>query len=165
MKVVHNLKPVYDENSKVLILGSIPSVKSRELGFYYAHPKNRFWKTLEKVYEEEIGQTIEERKAFVLKHNIELFDVIKSCDINLSSDNSIKNIVPNNISKILKETKIEVVFTTGRKAYDLYNKYIFPKTNIVPIYLPSTSPANCPKGIDEKLYEAFKEIKKYTSTL
>lgn len=163
MKVMHNLDPVYDENSKVLILGSIPSVKSREEGFYYAHPQNRFWKTLEKVYEEEIGNTIEERKTFVLKHNIALFDVIKSCDINSSSDSSIKNIVPNNISKILKETKIEAIFTTGKKAYDLYNKYIFPKTKVSAIYLPSTSPANCPKGIEEKLYDAYKEIRKYTS--
>lgn len=161
MKVVHNLSPIYDENSKVLILGSIPSVKSREQGFYYAHPKNRFWKTLEKVFEEGIGSTTSERKAFVLKHNIALFDVIKSCDINSSSDSSIKNIIPNNISKILKETKIEVIFTTGRKAYELYNKYIFPKTKIEAKYLPSTSPANCPKGIEEKLFKAYKEIKKY----
>lgn len=162
MKVVHNLSPIYDENSKVLILGSMPSVKSREQGFYYAHPKNRFWKTLEKVFEEEIGSTTSERKAFVLKHSIALFDVIKSCDINSSSDSSIKNIVPNNISKILKETKIEVIFTTGKKAYDLYNKYIFSKTKMKAMYLPSTSPANCPKGIEEKLYKAYKEIKKYT---
>lgn len=162
MKVVHNLSPIYDANSKVLILGSIPSVKSREQGFYYAHPKNRFWQTLEKVFKEEISDTTSERKDFVLKHNIALFDVIKSCDINSSSDSSIKNIVPNNISKILKETKIEVIFTTGRKAYDLYNKYIFPKTKMRAIYLPSTSPANCPKGIEEKLYIAYKEIRKYT---
>lgn len=162
MKVVHNLSPIYDENSKVLILGSMPSVKSREQGFYYAHPKNRFWKTLEKVFEEEIGSATSERKAFVLKHSIALFDVIKSCDINSSSDSSIKNIVPNNISKILKETKIEVIFTTGKKAYDLYNKYIFSKTKMKAMYLPSTSPANCPKGIEEKLYKAYKEIKKYT---
>lgn len=162
MKVVHNLSPVYDANSKVLILGSIPSIKSREQGFYYAHPKNRFWQTLEKVFEEEIGNTTSERKNFVLKHNIALFDVIKSCDINSSSDSSIKNIVPNNISKILKESKIEVIFTTGRKAYDLYNKYIFPKIKIEARYLPSTSPANCPKGIEEKLYKAYKEIRKNT---
>lgn len=162
MKVVHNLSPIYDANSKVLILGSIPSVKSREQGFYYAHPKNRFWQTLEKVFKEEISDTTSERKDFVLKHNIALFDVIKSCDINSSSDSSIKNIVPNNILKILKETKIEVIFTTGRKAYDLYNKYIFPKTKMKAIYLPSTSPANCPKDIEEKLYIAYKEIRKYT---
>lgn len=163
MKVIHNLKPVYNENSKVLILGSLPSLKSREIGFYYSHPQNRFWKTLERVYEEKIGTSINERKEFVLKHNIALFDVIKSCDINSSSDSSIKNIVPNNISTILKETKIEVIFATGKKAYDLYNKHIFPKTKIEAIYLPSTSPANCPKGIEEKLYDTYKEIRKYTN--
>lgn len=162
MKVIHNLKPVYNENSKVLILGSLPSLKSREIGFYYSHPQNRFWKTLERVYGEKIGTSINERKEFVLKHNIALFDVIKSCDINSSSDSSIKNIVPNNISTILKETKIEVIFTTGKKAYDLYNKHIFPKTKIEAVYLPSTSPANCPKGIEEKLYDTYKEIRKYT---
>lgn len=161
MKVIHNLKPVYNEYSKVLILGSMPSVKSREQGFYYSHPQNRFWKTLEKVFEEKIGDTTEERKNFVLNHNIALFDVIKSCEINSSSDNSIKKVIPNNISKILKATKIEVIITTGRKSYDLYNKYIFPKTKMKAIYLPSTSPANCQKGIEEKLYEAYKEIKKY----
>lgn len=163
MKVIHNLKPVYNENSKVLILGSLPSLKSREIGFYYSHPQNRFWKTLERVYGEKIGTSINERKEFVLKHNIALFDVIKSCDINSSSDSSIKNIVPNNISTILKETKIEVIFTTGKKAYDLYNKHIFPKTKIEAVYLPSTSPANCPKGIEEKLYDTYKEIRKYTN--
>lgn len=162
MKVVHNLEPVYNENSKVLILGSMPSLKSREIGFYYSHPKNRFWNTLEKVYEEKIGTSIEERREFVLNHNIALFDVVKSCDINSSSDSSIKNIVPNDISKILKESQIKMIFTTGKKAYNLYYKYIFPKTKIDAIYLPSTSPANCPKGIDEILYKTFKEIKKYT---
>ncbi len=162
MKVIHNLEPVYNENSKVLILGSMPSLKSRETGFYYSHPKNRFWCTLERVYGEKIGTSIEERKEFVLNHNIALFDVVKSCDINSSSDSSIKNIVPNDISKILKESQIQVIFTTGKKAYNLYYKYIFLKTKIDAIYLPSTSPANCPKGIDEKLYEEYKEIRKYT---
>ncbi len=162
MKAVHNLKPVYDKKSKVLILGSMPSLKSREIGFYYFHPKNRFWCTLERVYGEKIGTSIEERKEFVLNHNIALFDVVKSCDINSSSDSSIKNIVPNDISKILKESQIQVIFTTGKKAYNLYYKYIFSKTKIDAIYLPSTSPANCPKGIDEKLYEEYKEIRKYT---
>lgn len=162
MKVVHCLDPIYNSNSKVLILGSFPSIKSRELGFYYSHPQNKFWKILESVYEEKIEDSIEKRKEFVLKHNIALFDVIKTCDINLSSDSSIKNIITNDLSKILEEANIKAIFTTGRKAFNLYNKYILPKTNIAPIYLPSTSPANCSKNINEKLYTAYKDITKYT---
>ncbi|MGM9834165.1 MAG: DNA-deoxyinosine glycosylase [Bacilli bacterium] len=160
MKVYHSLKPIYDKNSKVLILGTMPSVKSREVGFYYAHPKNRFWKTLEKVYEKEIGNTIEERTSFLLEHHIALFDVLKSCDIDFSSDKSIKNIEVNDLSEILSNSKIDAIFTTGRKAFDLYCKYIYPQTKIEAKYLPSTSPANCPKGIDEQLLNSYKEIKK-----
>ncbi len=162
MQVVHPLSPIYDENSKVLILGSMPSVKSREVGFYYGHPKNRFWKVLEKVYEEKIGESKEEKILFLKKHHIALFDVLKSCDIASSKDQSIKNPVPNDFTEILENTKIKVIFTTGRKAQELYQKYCYPKTKIEAIYLPSTSPCNCPKGIEDKLENAYKEIKKYT---
>ena len=162
MKVVHPLEPIYDKNSKVLILGSMPSVKSREVGFYYGHPKNRFWKTLEKVYDERIGESKEEKIAFLKKHHIALFDVLKSCDITSSKDGSIKNPVPNDFTEILKNSKIKAIFTTGRKAYELYQKYCYKETRIEAIYLPSTSPCNCPKGIEEKLKDAYSEIKKYT---
>lgn len=162
MKVVHTLKPIYDKNSKVLILGSIPSVKSRELGFYYAHPKNRFWKTLEKVYNEQIGNSPDNKIQFLKKHHIALFDVLKSCDISSSQDNSIKNPIPNNLTTILEETNIQTIFTTGQKAYQLYKKYCYPDTKIEAILLPSTSPANCPKGIEEKLFYAYYQIKEYT---
>ncbi len=162
MKVTHTFPPIYDANSKVLILGSIPSVKSREVGFYFSHPKNRFWSTLAKVYNVEIGNSIEEKKAFLLQHNIALFDCVKSCDINASSDSSIKNVIPNDISNILKNTHIQAIFTAGKKAYQLYQKYIYPKTNIEAIYLPSTSPANCPKGIEETLFISYSIIKEYT---
>lgn len=165
MKVNHELKAVYNKNSKVLLLGSMPSIKSRETGFYYAHPQNRFWKTLTKVYDEEMPLTTEEKINFVYKHNIALFDVIKSCDITSSSDSSIKNVVPNDLTPILKKANIKAIFTLGKKSYNLYQKYIYPKTKIEAIYLPSTSPANCPKGIDEKLYNAFLLIKKYTDML
>ena len=101
MKVIHPLKPIYDENSQVLILGTMPSVKSREQNFYYAHPQNRFWKTLARVFLTEIGETPEEKTNFLLKNNIALFDVLKSCEINSSSDVSIKNPVPNNLLPIL----------------------------------------------------------------
>ena len=120
MQVNHTLKPIYDKNSKVLILGSIPSVKSREVGFYYSHPKNRFWKTLSKIYNEEIKDTKDERIQFLKKHHIALFDVLKSCDISASSDSSIKDPIPNDLNSILKEADIKAIFTTGNKAYQLY---------------------------------------------
>ena len=152
MKVSHPLTPIYNKNSKVLILGTIPSIKSREIGFYYGNPKNRFWKTLSKVFEEEVGESKREKINFLLKHNIALFDVLKSCDISSSSDNTIKNPIPNNLNKIIKNSNIKYIFTTGKKAYELYMKYCYEDTGIKAIYLPSTSPANCPKGIEEKLF-------------
>lgn len=162
MEINHPLEPIYNNESKVLILGTMPSVKSREQEFYYAHPKNRFWKTLSKVYNEEIGSTKQERKDFLYKHNIALFDVLKSCEINGSSDNSIKNPIPNDLSKILNNSKIKTIFTTGRKAYDLYTKLIYPKTHIEALYLPSPSPANCPKNIEDILLKEYSKIKKIT---
>lgn len=160
MRVRHCFEPIYDKKSKVLILGTIPSIKSRENGFYYANPKNRFWVTLAKVYEEKIGDTIEDKIRFLHKHNIALYDVLKSCDIVSSQDNSIKNPIPNDLNKIINDSNIKVIFTTGRKAYELYNKYCFMKTNVEAIYLPSPSPANCPKGIEEKLVKEYKQIKR-----
>lgn len=162
MHVNHTLKPIYDKNSKVLILGSIPSVKSREIGFYYSHPKNRFWVTLERVYNEKIGNTIQEKIMFLKEHYIALFDVLKSCDISSSSDSSIKQPVFNDLIPIIKGSNIKVIFTTGRKAYQLYQKYCYPKTKIEAIYLPSTSPANCPNGIDKKLENAYIKVKNFT---
>lgn len=160
MKVNHTLKPIYNANSKILILGTMPSVKSREKNFYYAHPRNRFWWTLEQVLEEPIGETTEERTTFLLNHNIALFDVLKSCEIEFSNDQSIKNPIPNDINKLIKESKIDTIFTTGKKAYELYNKLILPKTHIEAILLPSPSPANCPKGIEEKLIKEYQQILK-----
>ena len=159
MKVKHTLKPIYDESSKVLILGSLPSVKSREIGFYYGHPKNRFWSTLENVFEEKIGNTKEEKINFLKKHHIALFDVVKKCDISSSSDASIKNVIPNNLKPILKNSNIKTIFTTGTKAHQLYKKYIYPKTKIEDIPLSSTSPANCKKGIEEILIKEYTKIK------
>ncbi len=164
MRVYHTLEPVFDSNSKVLILGSMPSVKSREIGFYYAHPQNRFWKTLERVYKEPIGDTIEEKKHFLLNHHIALFDVLKSCDISSSSDSSIKEPVPNDLSVILNNSNISTIFTTGQKAHQLYKKYCYPSTLIEDISLPSTSPANCPKGIEDKLLESYSKIKDITDS-
>lgn len=162
MQVSHPLQPIYDKNSKVLILGTMPSIKSRENGFYYAHPKNRFWSTLSKVYGEKIGDTKEEKIEFLLNHKIALFDVLKSCEISSSSDNTIKNPIPNDLTKILDNSSVSTIFTTGKKAYDLYMKYIYPTTNIKAILLPSTSPANCKKGIEDKLFTEYLKIKDYT---
>ena len=163
MKVFHTLEPIYDKSSKVLILGSMPSVKSREVGFYYGHPRNRFWSTLSKVYNEEIKDTKEDKISFLIKHNIALFDVLKSCEITSSSDATIKNPVPNDLSNILKNSDIKAIFTTGNKAYTLYQKNIYPKTNIKAIPLPSTSPANSKKDIEKILINAYSQIKDYTN--
>lgn len=162
MKINHSIDAVYDNNSKVLILGTMPSVKSREESFYYAHPKNRFWNTLSKVYNEEINNDINSKKEFLFRHNIALFDVLKSCDIEGSSDSSIKNPIPNDLTNILCNSKIKYIFTTGKKAYTLYMKLIYPNTLIDAIYLPSTSPANSPRGIEELLFREYSKIKELT---
>ncbi len=162
MEVIHTIDPIYDKNSKVLILGTMPSVKSREVGFYYSHPKNKFWKVLSMVYGEKIGDSRQEKIDFLNKHYIALFDVLKSCDISSSSDNSIKNPIPNDLSAILEKSNIKAIFTTGKRAYQLYEKYIYPCTKIHAISLQSTSPANCRKGIEEVLVEEYSQIRTYT---
>lgn len=161
MQVIHPLKPIYNSESRVLILGTMPSIKSREFNFYYANPRNRFWTTFEKIFNENIGITNEERTAFLLKHYIALFDCLKSCEISSSKDSSIKNPIPNDLKPILENSKIKTIFTTGKKAYELYNKLIYPKTQIEAICLPSPSPANSPKGIEEKLIKEYSRILDY----
>lgn len=157
MRVEHTLDPIYDKFSKILILGSLPSVKSREVGFYYGHPQNRFWKVMEHVFDVELS-TVEKKIAFLLKHRIALYDVIASCDIQGSSDQHIKDVIPNDLSKIISESQIEKIYTTGKKAYSLYMKYQYPKTQIPAINLPSTSPANAAYSL-EKLVEAYQIIR------
>ncbi len=161
MKVVHPLKPIYNSESKVLILGSFPSIKSRENSFYYANPRNKFWSTLEKVFKEKIKNTNQDREKFLLSHKIALFDVVYSCNITGSSDSSIKDVVPNDIKKIVDESKIEAIFTTGTKAYSLYNKYLSKDVGIEAFKLPSPSPANCKRGIEEVLVNSYIKIKEY----
>ncbi len=153
----HEFGPVYDENSKILILGSFPSVKSREVQFYYGHPQNRFWKLLGYLYDEEVPQDIPGKKAFLQKHGIALWDVIESCDITGSSDSSIKNVVPNNPMDFLDKTKIEKIYTNGKTAEKLYRKYVEPLTGIKTTGLPSTSPANAAYSL-ERLAESWKII-------
>ncbi len=135
----------------------MPSVKSRELGFYYAHPQNRFWKTLAYIMNEDIPITKDEKKIFLKKHHIALWDVIKSCTITGSSDASIKNVKVNDIKSIIDKSNIQKIFTTGKKAYELYQKYCYQNIGIKAIYLPSTSPAN--NAVDfEQLVSEYQQI-------
>ncbi|CCY45941.1 putative G/U mismatch-specific DNA glycosylase [Firmicutes bacterium CAG:822] len=143
MQVSHEFGPYINKDSKVLILGSIPSVKSRELGFYYMHPQNRFWKLMSDLLNEDFPNTIEDRKEFLKRNNIALWDVLDSCDINGSSDSSIKNPKVNDIKKLIQGTDVKYIFVTGKKALELYNKYCYNDVLIKAIYLPSTSGANC----------------------
>ena len=161
MKVIHPLKPIYNSESKVLILGSFPSVKSRENNFYYANPRNKFFPTLEKVFKENIRSTNQDKEKFLLTHKIALFDVVYSCNITSSSDNSIKDVIPNNIKEIIDNSNITTIFTTGTKSYNLYNKYILKDTKIEAIKLPSPSPTNCKKGMEEILFNSYSKIKEH----
>lgn len=140
--VFHSLDPVYDESSSILILGTMPSTASREAGFYYSHPQNRFWQVLSAVFDEPLPYTVEQKTAFMLGHGIALWDVLASCEIKGSEDSSIKKPVANDIAKLLRETSIRTVYTTGDKADSLYRKLCRPTTGIDSIPLPSTSPAN-----------------------
>ena len=157
MKVNHTLKEYYNKDSKILLLGSMPSSKSRELGFYYMHPQNRFWRVLSIVFDEEIANNIDGKKEFLKKHKIALWDVIESCEITGSSDSLIKNVKVNNINKIITKSKINKIFTICRKAHELYNKYCLEDVKISDVCLYSTSPANCAISLD-KLVENFKVI-------
>ena len=155
--VTHPFEPLYDENSEILILGSFPSVKSREQNFYYGHPQNRFWKVLATLLKEPVPETIEEKKAVLLAHRIALWDVIQSCDIKGSSDSSIKNVQPTDIGMILEKTNVTQIYANGNKAGQLYKRYQFPVTGIEATVLPSTSPANAAWSL-ARLCEAWKTI-------
>lgn len=155
--VEHPIHPVFDKDSKILILGSFPSVKSREANFFYGHPQNRFWKVLAQVFEENIPMTIEEKRGFLLRNHVAVWDVIKSCDIVGSSDSSIKNVVANDLSIILNEAGIEQIFVNGKKAEQFYKKYIEKEIGRKAICLPSTSPANAAWSV-EKLVREWKQI-------
>lgn len=155
----HPFPPLYDKNSKILILGSFPSVKSREQNFFYGHPQNRFWKVVATVLEKEIPTTIEEKRAFLLSSNIALWDVIASCEITGSSDSSIKNVVANDLTEILETANIKKIFVNGKTAEKYYNRYIKNRIGRDAVCLPSTSPANAMWNV-ESLVEEWKKIKK-----
>jgi len=153
----HTFDPVFNTESKILILGSFPSVKSRENNFFYGHPQNRFWKVMAKVLEWEVPTTIEEKREMLLKNHVAVWDVIASCSIVGSSDTSIKDVVVNDFSKILENSKVERIYVNGGKAYELYHRYAEKVTGIQAVKLPSTSPANAAWSL-EKLTKTWKEI-------
>lgn len=157
MLVVHPLEPVFDASSRVLILGTMPSPKSREAGFYYAHPQNRFWKVLAALFKSEIPFGREPRREFVLRHRIALWDVLRSCEISGASDASIKRPVPNDLSVILQRAPIQAIFCTGTKSAVFYSKLIEPVTGRQATTLPSPSPANCAVSF-ERLCAAYGAI-------
>lgn len=156
----HTLLPFYDSASEILILGSFPSVKSREENFYYAHPQNRFWKVLSLVFLEDVPKTVLEKKEFLKRNHIALFDVCASCLIKGSSDASISKAVPNDLSEILNSANIKKIYTNGNTAYNLYNKLIKDKINREAILLPSTSPANARYHLED-LVTAYQVLRKY----
>ena len=156
----HPFPPLYDENSKVLILGSFPSVKSREQNFFYGHSQNRFWKVVSSVMDTDTPVTIEEKSNFLHENHIALWDVIASCDITGSSDSSIKNVVANDLTDILKNADIRQIFVNGKTAEKYYNKYICNTIDREAVCLPSTSPANAGWSV-EKLVDAWSVIKEY----
>ncbi len=155
--IVHPIPPLYGENSKTLILGSFPSVKSREAEFFYGHPQNRFWAVVAAVYGKEKPTAIEEKKTLILENNLALWDVIASCEIVGSADSTISNVTANDLSVIINNSKVDRIFVNGKTAEKYYNKYTYPKTGIKAICLPSTSPANAAWSFD-RLVEAWKII-------
>ena len=157
--IVHPILPFYDTDSEILILGSFPSVKSREQMFFYGHPQNRFWKVMAEVFSDEVPNTVPDKKSFLKKHHIALWDVIGSCDIKGSSDASIGNVVPNDLSVILAKADIQKIIVNGRTAEKYYKKSIEPVIGRSAVCLPSTSPANAAWGLVRLAAEWKREIK------
>ncbi len=156
--IIHPIPPFYDKTSTILILGSFPSVKSRESRFFYGHPQNRFWKLMARLYgEDQVPVTVEEKAALLKRHHIAAWDSIHACDIQGSSDSSIRNVEPNDFREILSTAPIRQIFTNGKKSHEIYRKYCFPQTQREDICLPSTSPANAAWDLD-RLAEAWKVI-------
>ena len=158
--ITHPIEPVYDKASRILILGSFPSVMSREAGFFYGHPQNRFWKLLAAMFGESVPKTVPEKADMLRRHHIAAWDSIHSCDIEGSSDSSITNVVPNDFTEIFAAADIRAVFTNGRKSHEIYTRYCLPQTGRPAVCLPSTSPANAAWTMD-KLLKAWKVILEY----
>ena len=162
-QVSHPIPPIFNEQSKILILGSFPSVKSREGCFFYHHPQNRFWKVLAAVMEQPVPETIEQKKIFLLQNQIAVWDVIASCTIEGSSDSSIKNVVPNNLETILSTANIHQIFCNGGTSHQYYRKYQEKSTGRAAFRLPSTSPANAAWSV-ERLTKEWSTIRSYLET-
>lgn len=156
--IQHPISPVYDEKSEILILGSFPSVMSRQINFFYGHPQNRFWRVCAAVYDESVPETIRQKRDFLLRNRIALWDVIASCDIIGSSDSTIRNVMPNDLGMILDHADIKRIFINGRTAYKYYQKYTKPVIGRDAVCLPSTSPANAAWNM-ERLTEAWQMIR------
>ena len=157
-RIEHPIPPLYNESSRILILGSFPSVKSRESMFFYGHPQNRFWRVVSAVYQDELPQTVPEKREFLLRHHIAAWDVIKSCTITGSSDASIRDVTANDLRQILDAAPIENIYVNGKTAEKMYKKYTEPVIERKAIVLPSTSPANAAWNM-ERLIEAWSVIK------
>lgn len=158
--IIHPLKPLYDKNSKILILGSFPSIKTRESGFFYGHKQNRFWKVLSEIFKKEIDEDISKRRKFLLDNKIAVWDSIYKCDIIGSSDSSIKEVVPTNLSEIFEKSDINKVFCNGNTSYKYYEMYQEKQFGYKAFKMPSTSPANAMYSLD-KLVESWKIILDY----
>ena len=156
--IVHPFPPLFDKNSSTLILGSFPSVKSRENMFFYGHPQNRFWKVIAALFNERVPETVDEKKKLILGNALALWDSIHSCTVTGSSDSSVKDVVPNDISIIINGSNVKSIFCNGALSYKMYKKYIYPSTNIEAVKLPSTSPANAAYSL-ERLISEWDKIK------
>ena len=157
-RIIHPIPPLYDENSTVLILGSFPSIKSREAMFFYGHPQNRFWPLIARIFGEPAPADIDAKRALALSHHIALWDTIRSCTVIGSADSTIRDVVPNDMSVILDHSRVERIFCNGATSYKLYLKYIYPTTGIEAVKLPSTSPANAAYSMD-RLVQAWQVIR------
>ena len=158
--IIHPIPPLFDAQSAVLILGSFPSVKSREARFFYGHPQNRFWRLLAQLLEEDETQTVSDKKRLALTHHIALWDAVHSCTVTGSSDSSIRDVVPNDVTVILQSSQIRQIFCNGATAYRLYQRYIYPQTGFRAAQLPSTSPANAAWSL-QRLTEAWRVVTEY----
>lgn len=158
--VKHTFEPVWDEYSEILILGTFPSVKSRENNFYYGHPRNRFWKVMASITSGSVPETIEEKKDILLNHHIAIWDVIESCHITGSSDSSIRDVKVNDIPALIKKSGISVIYGNGAKACELYDKYLRERTGMDIVKLPSTSPANAAFSLERLCREWGEKINK-----
>lgn len=151
MKEYHLIEPIYDKDSKILILGSFPSVKSREANFFYHHPQNRFWRVLATVYQDTVPEEIADKKAFLKRHQIALWDVIASCNIKGSSDSSISDVEVNDLNMIIANSSVKHIYTNGNLADKLYHRYFDAIIDLPVTKLPSTSPANAAYSLDKLL--------------